>query len=87
MISKNETSLPSKYDPKNYLRQNQFVRLAERSKSQVDGDPNSILVKYALTEEDFLMALMGAKNALNKLDRHLLIEIKHLQNLNLTSLL
>ena len=44
-------------------------------------------MKYALTEEDFLMALMGAKNALNKLDRHLLIEIKHLQNLNLTSLL
>ena len=78
MISKNETSLPGKYDPKTYLRHNQFVRLAERSKSQVDGEPGSILVKYALTEEDFFMALMGAKNALNKLDRHLLIEIKHL---------
>ena len=48
----------------------------------MDPNANSVLVKYALNEEDFFMAIVGAKNAFRKLDRPLLIEIKHLSNLN-----
>ena len=63
------------------------MRMAAKIKSHQERPQQSVLVKYDLTEEDFYMAIIGAQAALEKMTRPLMIEIKHLKNLNHLSML